>query len=425
MRLLLRFLAAAVAATTGSAFAQAIVTDSFDRTTGDAGMFGDPNAEPPIEPVVGFSDWGSTDGGTAGSQPYRVVTDPQNPLQETTDGSVGLLNFGRTLLDYNLAAAPGAAVAQSIQITVDINPGDSGDPFHGRDWAGLLLADTNSLIAIGGSAALFSASNQDARVGAAPRNSGTMLIRQGPANIRAAGRPGSLNEPVIDPTTWNDYQNWFAGADGTDFGDPVAEFPRDIAYTFRIVVSRAPGTTELFESNALHEVEYQIRLPGESTFTTIATGLPNNNFSWGDNQQSAGSPAGDYNDDGFVDAADYTAWRNNEGRGQFDDPMNPYTLPNDPYRGTIDDRQFEQWAANYGIASVATGNEADPTNFDPTPGQNDAYLVFVGNAFDHQFDNLVVEFLPVSATATAIPEPTSVVLLGLLAGMLSAGSGRS
>jgi hypothetical protein len=50
--------------------------------------------------------------------------------------------------------------------------------------------------------------------------------------------------------------------------------------------------------------------------------------------------AGDYNDDGKVDAADYVVWRKYQGTNT--------TLPNDPHGGTIGAAQFNSWRANFG-----------------------------------------------------------------------------
>jgi hypothetical protein len=50
--------------------------------------------------------------------------------------------------------------------------------------------------------------------------------------------------------------------------------------------------------------------------------------------------AGDYNEDGRVDAADYTVWRDKLGST---DP-----LPNDAVGGTIGQGQYDQWKANFG-----------------------------------------------------------------------------
>jgi hypothetical protein len=51
--------------------------------------------------------------------------------------------------------------------------------------------------------------------------------------------------------------------------------------------------------------------------------------------------AGDYNDDGKVDAADYVVWRDNEGTTN--------TLPNDPNGGNIGAAQYNTWRANFGM----------------------------------------------------------------------------
>lgn len=51
---------------------------------------------------------------------------------------------------------------------------------------------------------------------------------------------------------------------------------------------------------------------------------------------------GDYNNDGVVDAADYTYWRDNLGATEG-------SLPNDPHGGFIGQMQYETWVANYGM----------------------------------------------------------------------------
>jgi len=51
---------------------------------------------------------------------------------------------------------------------------------------------------------------------------------------------------------------------------------------------------------------------------------------------------GDYNDNGVVDAADYTVWRDNLSTSNV--------LINDPIGGTITTAQYEQWVNNFGAA---------------------------------------------------------------------------
>ncbi len=57
-------------------------------------------------------------------------------------------------------------------------------------------------------------------------------------------------------------------------------------------------------------------------------------------------PDGDYNDNGVVDAADYTVWRNNLGAAAG-------TLPNDVDGGVIGLAQYNTWKANFGTAAGA------------------------------------------------------------------------
>jgi hypothetical protein len=64
----------------------------------------------------------------------------------------------------------------------------------------------------------------------------------------------------------------------------------------------------------------------------------------------SGVLAGDYNNDGMVNLADYTVWRDNLGSS--------VALPNDEIGGTIGTDQYNQWKANFGestpILSTAT-----------------------------------------------------------------------
>ncbi|TWT38070.1 hypothetical protein KOR34_30380 [Posidoniimonas corsicana] len=62
---------------------------------------------------------------------------------------------------------------------------------------------------------------------------------------------------------------------------------------------------------------------------------------------------GDYNDDGAVDAADYTAWRDFVGRP-------PGRLPNDIDGGVIGEAQYLTWRANYGRTLASAGAASAP-----------------------------------------------------------------
>jgi hypothetical protein len=54
--------------------------------------------------------------------------------------------------------------------------------------------------------------------------------------------------------------------------------------------------------------------------------------------------AGDYNDDGSVDAADYVTWRENLGSDA--------NLPNDTTPGSVDPVDYDVWRSNFGEAAI-------------------------------------------------------------------------
>ena len=57
--------------------------------------------------------------------------------------------------------------------------------------------------------------------------------------------------------------------------------------------------------------------------------------------------AGDYNDDGNVDAADYVVWRNSLGQG--------VTLPNDTTPGIVGPEDYTVWRVNFGASAGGSG----------------------------------------------------------------------
>lgn len=64
--------------------------------------------------------------------------------------------------------------------------------------------------------------------------------------------------------------------------------------------------------------------------------------------------AGDYNNDGVVDAIDYTVWRDNLGAD--------VTLPNDTTPGSVDAGDFAVWESNYGAVASASSLVPEPTS---------------------------------------------------------------
>lgn len=64
---------------------------------------------------------------------------------------------------------------------------------------------------------------------------------------------------------------------------------------------------------------------------------------------------GDYNDDGVVDAADYTKWRDHLG-----DPAGSLNSDNDIDGGEIGQAQYDTWRANYGLPTLASISIPEP-----------------------------------------------------------------
>ncbi len=269
--------------------AQVILSDSFNRTTG---MFGDPG--PP--PVVGDSDWGSFDnnagGGTALPTPY-LTTGDDGTSQEQTTGEFGFIPIGRTILDYNLGTDAQILAAGGFRVTVDLQPSNiGGGGFQGRDWLGLLLTDSNNTQVIGGQAATFNLNNSDVRVGAAPRNSGSVLTRLDNV-LFGDGKPDpNIAEDIFDQNAFDNYVTLFNSDDGSPGEDPTPEFVDDSWYTMRLDVRKAAGTAEIFDADAAHTVELYIGPQGgelqRMDFDISTPGVLEDAFSWGDNNPETG-----------------------------------------------------------------------------------------------------------------------------------------
>jgi len=113
-------------------------------------------------------------------------------------------------------------------------------------------------------------------------------------------------------------------------------------------------------------------------------------FQYGAILDAAAAPTGDYNGNGVVDAADYTVWRDNFGAS--------ITLPNDSTPGSVTQDDFTEWKNNFGNAGGPSG-----------PGTLvQGFVRYVGGA----------------GSASAVPEPNSVLLVGIGLASLIVGGWR-
>ena len=92
----------------------------------------------------------------------------------------------------------------------------------------------------------------------------------------------------------------------------------------------------------------KVRVSGLATNMVSTTGQQGAFFDDFTLMLAAAGIAGDYNNDGTVNAADYVMWRDNVGTTNM--------LPNDPTGGTIGSTQYNTWRANFGLTGGSGAN---------------------------------------------------------------------
>ncbi|MEO1237738.1 MAG: PEP-CTERM sorting domain-containing protein, partial [Planctomycetota bacterium] len=161
-------------------------------------------------------------------------------------GGSGAGSFGNTrvFLDYNLAADADVQAAGGFVVEYQVNPGNgddaNGESGTGREFAGIILTDTNDLALIGGAGAV-NGGNASSRFGLTPRNSGSVGYRQftsGGLVNNLGGNPnaGGFNEQIVDQVTFDAYTAGapLSGGGETGLLDP---FISDIFYDVRLEVT--------------------------------------------------------------------------------------------------------------------------------------------------------------------------------------------
>lgn len=182
---------------------------------------------------------------------------------------------------------------------------------------------------------------------------------------------GEIKFQLWDQTTWND--GWFPNNTRRVGYDDHQQFDWEVIGSLNNWRGSATDVpiymTEL--GNGLHQAKvalnagnYEFKFRSKDSWDTsignnFGNGAGNNSFnvvSSGDEwtfeldlpngrwraftDAVAPIQVGDYNDNGIVDAADYTRWRNAVGTNTV--------LPNDPVGGTIGNQQYANWKTNFG-----------------------------------------------------------------------------
>ncbi|QDU71526.1 dockerin type I domain-containing protein [Mucisphaera calidilacus] len=425
-------------AATHAVSSQTLITDTFERETGLI------NGE---LPPFNLSDWGTADNGVVDGKTGSILdadyitTLAGNGNEQTVglttdppDSQYGEIRFGRVILDVNLATVPEIQQAGGFAIEFDINPADLGsNGGNGRDWGGFILADTNSTTIIGGALAIAKTNNQSVRFGAAPRNSGTVLLRPRQNLLLGDGNPfdGSINEPIIDQTVFDDYSsNWDPQA------DPIEDFLNPKFYRLRAEITSdfsegAPSSARLYIGETGQPLT-QIDLDGNA-----GNGVSDSDFSWGvggsayiaflgntqthlfDNlliEALASDPGlpGDFNNDGVVDALDIDlltgAVRDSSSEPQYDldengtvDAADLDAMITDVIGTLFGDANLDQTVDLLDLSALAS-------NFEGTAG-------WAGGNFntDTSVDLLDLSTLAsnFNQSAPTVPEPTGLILMGI------------
>jgi len=155
--------------------------------------------------------------------------------------------------------------------------------------------------------------------------------------------------------------------------DSIASAASGVAYISSEIVNEPAsslGTTVVYANHQQNNSQYtsSVSFAPKSQVSvithiflngiTISDSINLMTFSAHFDQSGPLSIRGDYNQDGKVDAADYTLWRDNVGTTKV--------LPNDFVGGTIGVNQYNQWRSHFGESWAAASSAATSWNGTPT-----------------------------------------------------------
>ena len=270
------------------------------------------------------------------------------PTSEGGDNSDGLINNG----DLNL-----------IGSTVE---GDVHSPAGSNTFVGGLGVVFNGLVSGGGN---FPG------VGAVTFNGG-YAPGDSPASVELGGDVnfGSGNTLFVElgGTTQGSFDQLLVSDEVSLSGSleitTIDNFPPTLGDTFEIITATG-GVTGEFDNVTLPGAGYELRYSPTAVTVIATSGL-----------------AGDYNNDGIVDAADYTVWRNALTAGATE-------LLNDSTPGTVDESDFSYWRAHFG-QSLGSGAGADENAAVPEPAS--ALLLMLGIIAGIRIQRRIVSRVPLT-----------------------------
>lgn len=314
-----------------------LISDSFERTTG--------NSNPDGGEFV--SDWGMNDNAAGGTITQTYITTPTRTTgggvnqtvqdgDETPDGdNEGVIRFGAITVDHNLATDPNVLAGNGFTVEfTGLRTAGGFISFHlgtdpeliGTTSGGAAFLPVTSMNDAGEHAYIYQGGDfEDLRMQVF--ESGMKLVP--PDNIDFVEPDGAVEFTSLVTVS---------APDGFDIGDTI-----DISVSVN--------------GNAVSAADHSVQIVGD--FPGYIGWSSNSGGAFIDDLRitalgTAAGVDGDYNDDGTVDAADYTVWRDNLGQS--------VTLPNDTTPGTVTAADYDIWKAAFGNTSGAGSAIPEPTS---------------------------------------------------------------
>ncbi|TWT37150.1 hypothetical protein KOR34_20970 [Posidoniimonas corsicana] len=330
-----------------------LLSDTFERTTG--------NANPSNGDT--FSDWGENDNALGGTITQKYITTPSRPptdggvdqtVQDTDDPAngenEGVIRFGVTAVDYNLATDPNVLAGGGFTVE-----------FKGRRSSGGFLSfslgtDPALIASTSGGAAFLPVTSNDAGEHA--------YIYQGGDFADLRMQVFEFGGDKLDPPGNIDFVTGDGAAEFTSLVTVLAPDGFDTGDELTVSVS-IDGTDV---AAATHTVNVLTNFAGYVAWSSNSGGAFIDDVIITALGTATGLP-GDFNDDNLVDAADYTVWRDNLGGDSS------VLNGNGTGGGTVVQADYELWRDNYAAGASQLGGLDASQVPEPT-----SLLLFVGVA---------------------------------------------